>query len=60
MGFGMNGMGVIRWLEDHPERLPQKIYLITFNTSAGALMMGRLQDWFKAGKILEYKWVHGN
>lgn len=58
MGMGMTGMGVIRFLEENPEYMPPKIYLVTANIVMGPLMVEYLQRWFKDGKILAYKWMY--
>jgi len=57
LGEGMNGMAVIRWLEDYPQHLPPKVYLVTLNMPMGYVMLETLQRWFKEGKILQYHWV---
>lgn len=51
------GLDVINFLDKNPELLPQKIFLITSNAVAGHLMLDRLQQFFKDGKILSYKWI---
>lgn len=57
MGVGITGMDVIKFLEENPEYLPPKIYLVTANITAGPLMLEYLKRWFKDGKILAYKWI---
>lgn len=58
MGAGMNGMGVIRWLQDNPTKIPKKIYLVTANIVCGPLMMEYLQRWKREGLVTKYDWIY--
>ena len=57
MGYGSSGMDVIKFLDENPEFMPPKIYLVTGNIIAGSLMVEYLQRWFKDGQILSYRWI---
>lgn len=57
LGSGKDGNDVLNFLIDHPEHLPEKIYLVTANIIAGPKMVEKLKDLKKEGKIKEHRWI---
>ena len=49
------GVDVINFLESNQEYMPANIGLIVTNEIADPLLLNRLQQFFKEGKILSYK-----
>jgi len=61
LGMGINGMDVIKFLEenviDHPEYMPKKIYLVTANVVRGPIMYEIIQKWKGANVIEDTDWI---
>ena len=57
LGDGITGMQVLNFLQVNKKAMPERIYLITFNTVSGPLMYDIIEKWHLEDLIKDHAWL---